>query len=777
MKNILLLSFADFRKNKSQAISLFIFVLIAAMFMNIGLVLFLGMETFFDERAEANNSAHFWSFYSAPTDSIDEGLRYLKNYPGVTETESVDIVGGNGEITLNDAKTFPYLLLSPVYEHQKMDAPSMVGDYLPLTGDAIYIPNFMMLGGGYELGNEFKLLLSETEHIFTVAGATEEIMFGSQFNTMYRLYISDEKFARINDQSPELAVTLISARLENIDDDIFLSADFNKDVSADGLYWILTIADARSARTMVPMIAAIVVTVFSFILLAVCLIVIRFRISNSIEESMTNIGAQKAVGFRSVQIISAIVMLFSGIALIGVCSGIAAANAAVPIIMNILEPMIALQWNPGFDTTSAIASLLLIVLAVSLISFLSARKISRLHPLIALRGGIKTHSFKKNTLPLDKTRGPLDLLLALKQLIRKKGQAAAIGIIIAAVTMASVAGIAVNHNMNDGSDGFARAVFGEMPDAVFMLQSGEDSSAFAERLLQRKEVRKAFGYEPSVLVLVDETQIAATIVQDCSLLEGAMLVDGRYPRHSNEIALGSPIMTVAGKGIGDSIIVRVGENEKECIVTGMIQFMNMGGFNGIMTENALVEIQPDFAFTSLSVYLNDGESTSDLIESVRAEEGSTIETAADVLDSLKVTMDSMSGIFAAVAAGVGGVTVFVVILVLYMVIKTTILNRKRELGIQKALGFTTLRLMNQIALNMTPIVLLGVIIGGTIGYFGFDTMMAATMINMGIVKVDLPVPLVQLIIACIALVVLAYCISMLIAWRIRKISAYSLVTE
>ena len=777
MRNIFMLALADLRKNKSQAVSLFIFVLIAAMLLNIGLILFLGMGNFFDERAQANNAAHFWAFYSSPSDSIDEGLRYLKNYPGVTETESLDIVGGSGEVTLSDAKIYPFLLLSPVSTNQKMDAPSMIGSYLPLTGDAIYVPNFMVLGGGYELGDNFTLILAGTEHIFTVAGATEEMMFGSQNNTIYRLYISDEKFSELKGQSPELAVTLLSARLENQNDDNYLYAAYNKDVPADGLFWTMTIGAARSGRTIVPMIATIVVTVFSFILLAVCLIVIRFRINNSIEESMTNIGAQKAVGFRSVQIISAIVTLFSGIALIGICIGIAAAHATVPLIMDILEPMLALRWNPGFDGVAALATLLLILLTVSLISYLSARKISKLHPLIALRGGITTHSFKKNSLPLSKARGPLDLLLATKQLLRKKGQAVTIGIIVAAVTMASVAGLAVNYNMNDGSDRFARSVFGEMPDVNFIIRNGEDGDAFVERLLGRPEVRKAFGYEPNAIMLVDEVQIAATVTLDCSLLEGAMLIDGRYPKHSNEIALGSPIMKVSGKGIGDSVTVRIDDSEKDYIVTGLVQFMNSGGFNGIMTGEAMTEIQPDFEFVSYSVYLNEGENSGDFIDSVKAAEGDVIEVAANIQDTLQATMDSMSGIFAAVAAGVGGVTVFVVILVLYMVIKTTILNRKRELGIQKALGFTTLRLMNQIALNTTPVVLLGVIVGAVIGYFGFNTMMAATMISMGVVKVDLPIPHDQLLIACIALVVLAYCISMLIAWRIRKISAYSLVTE
>ena len=112
-----------------------------------------------------------------------------------------------------------------------------------------------------------------------------------------------------------------------------------------------------------------------------------------------------------------------------------------------------------------------------------------------------------------------------------------------------------------------------------------------------------------------------------------------------------------------------------------------------------------------------------------------------------------------------------------MVIRTTILRRRREFGIQKAVGFTSMQLMNQIALNLTPSILLGVVIGAVAGFYGFNPMMGVFMSGMGIVKVDLPSPPDQITVVCLALVAMAYAVSLLIALRIRKISAYALVSE
>jgi len=772
-----MLSAANLRKNKGQSVSLLLFVLIAAMLLNVGLTIFLGIGTFFDERAERVHMAHYTAMYAGEADAIDKGRQFMESYPGVAEIETVHAVGGMGDYFMGGMKTTCTLFFTRADGAQTMDAPSLIGDSRPLTGDAIYIPYFMLLGGGYQVGDEFIMNLSGVELAFTVAGGTEEIMFGAQMNTVYRFYVPDERFYQMQAQFPLGGITLLSARLENGDEAVFFKADYNEAVSTAGLIFDLLYDNAKQARTMIPTIAGIVVTAFAIILLIVSMIVIRFRIANSIEESMTNIGAQKAIGYRSIQIVSSIVLQFGLIALAGGIVGVALSQAVIPAIMGLLEPMIAMVWNPGFDSVTAAVSMASILLTITLIAYLAARRINKLHPLTALRGGIHTHSFTKNVVPLDTARGPLGLLLALKQVLRNPKQVVTVSVIVAAVTMAAVSGIAMNHNMGEGQGNFARALLGEMPDVNFLLKEDGGGGAFKERLLARPEVRKAFGYETGVPLLVHNISIAATVAEDCSQLESSMLIQGRYPKHNNEIALGTAISKVTGKNVGDTVAVKSGDNEKTYLVTGIAQFMQSNGFNGIITGDGLAQIRPGFAFVGYNAYLTEDADVKAFIQSVEAAEGDVFDGVMDIRDQLSMVMGSIGGIFAAVAVGIAAVTVLVVILVLYMVIKTTILRRRRELGIQKAVGFTTFQLMNQIALNMTPVILLGTALGAVAGYFGLNPMVAALMSSMGIVKVQLPVPIDQTLLICLALAILAYGVSLLIAWRIRKISAYALVSE
>jgi len=111
MNNILMLTYANLRKNRGQTVSLLVFVLIAAMFLNIGLVLLTGIGSFVDERAKQNNSAHITAIYSSQSSVIEEGQRYMESYPGVIETEQLEVVGGMGSIFMNglESPCMPYL--------------------------------------------------------------------------------------------------------------------------------------------------------------------------------------------------------------------------------------------------------------------------------------------------------------------------------------------------------------------------------------------------------------------------------------------------------------------------------------------------------------------------------------------------------------------------------------------------------------------------------------------------------------------------------------------
>jgi len=766
MRNIWILSKANLRKRKSQTFSMLLLVLLAATFLYIGLVLFTGLGNFFDQRAEELNTPHFVTFVSE-NDPLEVPLDFVRNFTGVVEVETQYVLQGMGSFIMGDEPLGGHIIIATQTAQQTMNPPSLIGDYMPLEGNAIYIPHFLFLDGRFTIGDDFRLEFMGEERLFSVAGSTEEIMFGTSMNSMWRVYVSETVFAALRDKLPGGRNILISARMT--EGDRALGAAFR--AKFDSI--TVSYSAAFQNRTMIPAIAAAMMVTFAITLLIVCAIVIRFRINNDIEEAMKNIGVLKAVGYRNRQIIMSIVMQFCLIAFAGGVAGILLAQALFPIVASALEPMLGLLWVPSFDIAMVFVVLGLALAMVLLFSYVTARRIKKLYPLVALRGGITTHSFKRNPLPLDKTRGALSFLLAIKNILKNKKQTIMVSLIIAAVTILAAEGLLIHYNMSVNTSAFIR-MFGEVPDIFAVADNAEAGAALRERIASDPDVEMIFSLDSTTL-LIDESAVNMRIVENFSYLAGNELVSGRFPILDSEIVLHHAILSELGKNVGDWVTIRSGYYEREYIVTGTVQ--EMGNQIGMITFNGAKHVMPDFGSTVFYIYVLDEVDVDAFIEAFTAVNADINVLLVSAQRQFDGQLSVIGDIFAAVNVVLLTTAVTVVVLVLYLVIKTTIIRQRRELGIQKALGFTTFQLMNQIALSLSPSIVLGAAVGAIGAYILFNPLMEAVTGGMGIAQSNLLTPISWVVVPSVVLVALAYAVSMLIAWRIRKISAYALVSE
>jgi putative ABC transport system permease protein len=140
-------------------------------------------------------------------------------------------------------------------------------------------------------------------------------------------------------------------------------------------------------------------------------------------------------------------------------------------------------------------------------------------------------------------------------------------------------------------------------------------------------------------------------------------------------------------------------------------------------------------------------------------------------------MASYQGIVAIMGISMLVITVLLIFLIMYFMINNEVIRKKTELGIQKALGFTTFQLMNQFALCFIFPIIFGTVIGSILGGFYSNTMTSVFMKSMGVVKTMFIVDYNWIAVFTVAVIVFSYILSLLILVRIRKISAYKLITE
>jgi len=266
-------------------------------------------------------------------------------------------------------------------------------------------------------------------------------------------------------------------------------------------------------------------------------------------------------------------------------------------------------------------------------------------------------------------------------------------------------------------------------------------------------------------------------MEDYSGKETNTVYQGRYPLHSNEIVLAGHFAEMIEKKIGDSVTVKMGESQAQFIITGLSQGAYMGGMNICMRLDGMLKLNPEFKQQSLQIYLNKNENAGEFVNNLETLYSDVLISTTD-MDSV---MEKGTGVYTDIVSKVGiailVVTIAVVILVLYFVINSSVTRRKRELGIQKAIGFTTFQLMNQFSFGFLPPIIVGVCIGSVLGIMRTNAIMSVAQRAMSIMKANYIITPVWIALFGVAIVIVSYVTSMLITYRIRKISAYALISE
>jgi putative ABC transport system permease protein len=781
MRNIWLVVIANLRKAKGQSISLLFVVFVAAALLNIALLLMLCFGDFFEERARALNAPHYL-FVEEKRLYSERQIDYLDDYPGVTEVEIDTAYYFPADFSFNDGVTPGHILFQSTATHSDMDSLTLIEGRNALADNEICLP-YLFETGGYELDDEIEFLSPHGTLTYKISGFYEEVMLGSIYNQTYQVYIANSAYKELTSKTKDEFIVL-RVQMEDSLQSEALNRDFCKEflfeTSYDGSGLLRNLSldwsRVKLSRTYMSTITSAVLMISAVLIVVISLLLIRFRIRNSIEENMTNIGSLKAAGYTGTQVLLATVLQFSGTALVGTLIGIGVSYIVLPAVSQVLEQQTALQWHQGFDLVCFALTLLIILSTVLVVTLVSARKMRALPPLIALRLGLSTHTFQRNHFPLQSSRGPLSWLLALKRITQSLWQMGMVFIVITALSFAAVASVTIYDNLGNRSDSFAKLLFGEIPDAGFFAKTPQYAEDVFKFIKEDSSVRKVF-YHQNANVMINDTPVIASVTEDFSQYEGTLLYKGRYPKHENEVCIASSLISVGNLKIGDTITITGWGTSKEYLVVGLIQTVSNNGLACALTAEGVLRMQPSFEFFEMYVYLHDTDNSAEFVDKIVANHGDSIALSIDYNEFMDVQLGTYSKIFFWVALVLVIVTTLLVFLVLYLLLKTVILRRWREFGIQKSIGFTTLQLMNQLALYIMPVIVLGTVAGGLLGTFGFNPLFVLIAGNMGIMTASMPVTLGPTIVVCVLLIILSYLFVMAITRKIRKVSVRTLIVE
>ncbi|MCL2090236.1 MAG: ABC transporter permease [Micrococcales bacterium] len=766
------LALASIRKVKVHMLALAGFAALAAMMIDLGLVLTTTYPSAFDEQARA---AKVPDVILLETDHYDSEaqIAWLTDRPDVATVDHEPVLWPDGSFTRSDGtdKT-TFLPVFAVYDAARdMDLPQLRGGAEPLGADGIYMPYSFQAKFGYSVGDTFTVLLDRTPVVYTVRGFVDDVGLGI---AVFRFYVDETAFAALADQFPHAHGVYVKVRLDDpartdTIADLLIDDVFEQQTSARAV--VLLYDGIKTAGVMMGTILAAMLLVVAALVGLVALVMVRFRVAASIEESMTDIGVLKVVGYTSGQVSGSLVGQFCLVAGSGALIGVGGSQLLLPLVSNLLEQESMRPWAPGFAPGPALVTFLVVTVGTLVVAGIAALRIRRLRPLTALRGGLVVHSFKRNHLPLATSRGRLTWLMAVKSTVQTRGQMVTVGMVVAVTAFMGVVSAALYENIGARSEKFIASLVGEVPDIMVYSEDSATAAAIQADLAERDDIRSSVFYT-GLDVRLDGSYAFVFVTDDFEQTEGTMLYEGCYPAYDNEVVIGWATADRLGKGVGDTVRVNTGGEDVEYLVTGLVNLNQ-----AYLTTDGARKMQPDFQHLAIYVYVKDPAQVATLIAQIERDWDAPGLEVYDADAELSAQTAVYGDITLLVSVIVLALTAVTIALVLFLVLSMAILRGRRGFGIQKAVGFTTGQLVRQVVMTYLPVVAVGAVVGGAVGHLAFPSVIDAVFHTLDSRSALMHAFVPTSVGMAVSIVVLAGVVATLVALRVRKISPRTLITE
>lgn len=783
---LLLIAKNNMKKAKASTITLVLLVAIATILLYVGTNVLSQIGTFIDDKNNELNGAH--EIVIASRDSSDDIQSIYEGIDDFSYMEQEDaIMYGASEFQNLDRKEKKYAMPSIVLNYDTKRTISKV-EIIDKSEEeyenGMIVPYIMKVANGYHTGDTLRFFVDDKSVEFIIAGFYEDVMFSNPTNlSIYKLFVYDEQFSKLQSDLGGTNCSVSVAILKNIEN----ATDFEdtliakiktdmKDISQ--VYMTSNYLTLKIGTSVFILIIMSVLVAFSGIILLISLIVIRFSTTTHIENSIKNIGAMEACGYTPRQLIAAILLEYGITATFGVVLGILLALGVTPFITQIVSASIGLRWNSKPSMMAIGISFVIIMLLVLAISYISAAKIKKITPLIALRSGIDTHNFKKNRIPLDKTKLNVHVAISAKEFIYNKRQNMVAGIIIMLLSMVCVFAMCMYYNFVIDSSGMMNLV--GIENAQIELKIPNDTTRIYEEVKKMPEVKKTImleGLDTLIKYNGKESNPHFQITQDYSILQIKTCVEGRMPEHDNEISMTKLVLDEIGAKIGDTVEIAYNNSSKEYLVVGITQHISYLGRGAEITTAGMQRLVDDYESKTAMIYLNDNEDTSAFITKLNdayEDQGIQINNNKEMLDKM---MESFSGAIKVISIGCIIVTVVVIVFIMFLIIRARVLKERMRMGVSKALGYTSNQLIGHILISQIPVILFSSIIGAITSLYATNPIMALSLASNGILHCSFYVDMKYVILTPIGISLIGFVTVILVAGGIRKISSSTMFEQ
>ena len=752
-----------------------VIILITALILNCAMVLMCQVDSAYDEKFE-NLSTATLNIIVPKVQSNSELEKAIDETEKVEKTESHN--GVLTEATVKDFNGADFSMNTVFYNidaKRTLNSFEIVSESENDVNNPIYIPLYVSDFGGFALNDEIVYVINGKSHSFTVAGVIEEMQYGNYGSGLLCAYLPEKEFAEFADCYSDKAVVEYSISVKNGASLDEVKEDVSKAVENKGVM-ALSILDSESVkgiRTMVCDLLILILTAFALIILVVSVFLSNFKVKNSIESEIVNMSVLKALGYTSSQIVASITLPYAIVSLLFSVLGVGLSYLLLPVLCSVLTVQSGFSFAVSFDVISFVYVAVILSGVVTFFTVVSAGKIKKTQPIDGLRGNTSSQHTKKNHLPLAETKGNTKFLLALKQMIASKKQNVMLFLVSFVLTVLVAFSGTLFYNVAVKPENFMSALSDEVADVIIVPQ-GDSVSELEAKLDTDNCVQNSLQYI-SGNVKIEDKAVTAFACEDFSKVRNDVCYMDRNPQKADEIALGSAFEE--NFKIGDTVSVTVDDITKNFKVTGFVQSVNLQGELCELSIEGYNSLFAEKQTPSLYVYLENSENAEKLTKEYKAEYPNLVADTVNAYKLQKEAQDMYMGITVVLVVAIFVVTILIVLFIQYIVIKSLLVKRRQELGVYKAMGYTSSQLILQTAGSFMPVSIIAILLSSIAALFYMPCIYQFVFEALGVMKNNIEISFGFLMLFAVIQIIVNIIISIILCMPIRKISAYALIKE
>lgn len=765
----------NLKKEKGQYLSFGIIILITAFILNLAFVLFFQVDKAYDEKFRNLNAANINVCIPKiqNSDSLEEELLSIEGISSVETEEGIFT-----SAVIKEFRGVDFSMNTMFYNLdyvRKLNRFEMVEERTGDYASPIYVSLYVAQFGQFQLGDSITWQIGEQDYTFQIAGILEEMQYGNAGSGVIGVYLPEktyEKFAEENKENKVVEYSFVTKEQASPQD---ISDEISSVLSEKNIYfpWILNSNSCKQVRTMVCSLTVSVLIAFAFIVLLVSMFLCKFRIQNTIEQDMANMGVLKAMGYTGNMILCAAIFPYMLVAVITALAGGVLSYAILPALAAVLALQSGFSFTLHFDAAALCVVIFVPAFLTLLFTYFAARRIKKLRPIHAIRGNRESRHGKRNYFPLDETAGSLQLNLIFKQIAASPGQNVLLFFVSFLIMVLLAFAGTLFYNVTIEPDNFSSTLAEETPGIILSVKEGS-MEQLKSRLAHKSQIEKQLEYEMKS-VKTGTSSLTAFLCEDFSLVTNDLCYEGRNPEKENEIAIGSAL--AEKYSIGDKIRLQDGEHTCTYDIVGFLQSVNYQGEVCELTQEGYGRLNNGYDSGSLYLYLKENVDVEQFLEDLEEEYATDIINTVNYDKLNRVSQNMYQGLVEGIIGVIFIVTVLIVLLILYMIIKSLIVRRKQEFGIYKAMGYSNIQLMLQIAGSLLPVSFLAVCSSAVAGLWYVPLLNRMVFGMIGAVKNNFHVSLLFLLLFAAMQILVNFLISVCLSLPIKKISAYSLIKE